>query len=135
MIAIPLALLAATAGAFMFFGLTGSQGAGTSANSTETTATANVAGGRLMLAVRPKQEREFEIISLFESDDGDTDATLLQPSVSMTMIGHDMGRAPVPMFRRSDGTWSGTGNFPMNGRWRFQIIFDGQIVEMDHTER
>lgn len=135
LIAIPLALIAATVGTFIFFGLTGSQEGKNSAISVETTASAKVAGVRLILAVRSKQEHEFAFTLQFENDDGTIDATHLQPSVSKTMIGHDMGRAPVPMLRRSDGTWSGSGNFPMSGRWRFQIIFDGQIIEMDHTVR
>lgn len=132
MIAIPLALVAATAGAFLFFGLTAIQEAGPSTNATETTATANVAGGRLVLAVHPKQEREFEIFSHVESGDGDTDATLIEPNISMTMIGHDMGRSLIPMYRQSDGTWRGEGSFSMQGQWRFRVIFDEETIEIDH---
>lgn len=59
----------------MFFGLTGSQEDGISSVTAETTATANHAGGRLVRAVRPKQERECTFTAQIVSEDGGTDAT------------------------------------------------------------
>ena len=135
MIAIPLVLLAATVGAFPIFGLSGGRDVATSTDSAETTVARNISDGRLLITVRPGQEGAFEIVSRLERDDGGNDATLIQPSVSMTMIGHDMGRTPIPMYRRSDGSWNGTGSFPMSGQWRFQVSFDGEIIELDHTAR
>lgn len=129
LLAIPLALVAATVAAFLVFGLSGEREPG----STGSARAVDVAGGRLLVAVEDGQAYAFEITVRFESDEGSNDATLIQPSVSMTMVGHDMGRTPVRMLRRSDGSWRGAGTFPMGGRWRFQIAFDGEIVRLDHT--
>lgn len=134
-IAIPFVLVAVTVGAFLIFGLSGNRNHLASSNAAQAFISRDVAGGRLMVAVEDGQARAFEITTRFESEDGSNDATLIQPNVSMTMVGHDMGRRSVPMFRRSDGTWKGTGSFPMSGRWRFQIVFDGEAVELDHTAR
>lgn len=135
MIAIPLVVVAATVGAFLNFGLSGNRDQMDSPSAAEITVSRDVGGGRLLVAVENGPARAFEITSRFESDDGSNDATLIQPSVSMAMIGHDMGRTSVPLLRRSDGTWTGTGSFPMSGRWRFQIVFDGEVVQLDHTAR
>ena len=134
-IAIPLVIVAAIVGAFLTFGLSANRDHRDSPTASQAFMSREVAGGRLTVAVEDGQARAFEIIARFESDDGSDDATLIQPGVSMTMVGHDMGRTPVPVFRRSDGTWKGTGSFPMSGRWRFQIVFDGEAVELDHTAR
>ncbi|WP_210880331.1 hypothetical protein [Roseovarius autotrophicus] len=134
-IAIPFIVVVATIGTFLIFGLSGNREQTESPSAAEITVARDIAGGRLMVAVEDGQARAFEITSRFESDDGRNDATFVQPTVSMTMIGHDMGRTPVQMFRQSDGTWRGTGTFPMGGRWRFQIIFDGDVVELEHAAR
>lgn len=133
LIAIPLFVIAGTVGAFLIFGLSGNRDGMSSRNATETTVVRDVAGERLILMLHDGQVGDFEITLRFESDDGSYHATLMRPSASMTMIGHNMGATLVPMFRRSDGTWSGTGSFPMRGRWRFQIVFDGEAVELEHT--
>ena len=135
LIAVPLVLVAGTVGAFMIFGLTANRDHIGSPNAAETFVAGDVAGGRLLVAVEDGQAYAFDITVWFESNDGSNDATLIPPSVSMTMVGHDMGRTPVQMFRRSDGTWRGTGSFPMGGRWPFQIALDGEIVQLDHTAR
>lgn len=134
-IAIPLVIVAAIIGAFLTFGLSANRDHRDSPTASQAFMSREVAGGRLTVAVEDGQARAFEIIAKFESDDGSDDATLIQPGVSMTMVGHDMGRTSVPMFRRSDGSWKGTGSFSMNGRWRFQIVFDGEAVELNHTAR
>lgn len=135
LIAIPLALVGATVGAFLVFGLTADRDHLDSSNAAQAFLLRDVAGGRLTVTVEDGQARAFEITARFESDEGRDDATLIQPGVSMTMVGHEMGRTPVRMFRRSDGTWRGTGSFPMGGRWRFQIVFDTETVQLDHTAR
>lgn len=134
-IAIPLVLVAAIVGAFLIFGLSANRDHRDSLTASQAFMSRDEAAGRLTVAVEDGLARAFEITVKFESDDGSDDATFIQPAVSMTMVGHDMGRTPVPVFRRSDGTWKGTGSFPMSGRWRFQIVFDGEVVEIDHTAR
>lgn len=135
LIAIPLLVVAATVGAFLIFGLSSNRDGVSPRIATETTVVRDVDGNRLILTLDDAQVGDFEITLMFESDDGSYHATLVQPSASMTMMGHNMGATLVPMFRRSDGTWSGTGSFPMRGRWRFQIVFDGEAVELEHTAR
>lgn len=135
LIVVPLLVVAATVGAFLIYGLSGNRDGMSPRNTTETTAVRDVAGKRLILTLDDGQVGDFEITLRFESDDGSYHATLMRPSASMTMIGHNMGATLVPMFRRSDGTWSGTGSFPMRGRWRFQIVFDGEAIELEYTAR
>jgi hypothetical protein len=134
-IAIPLVLLAGGVGSFIYFGLTGSQGAGTAADFAQTTTARDVEGGRFVVTVRPQRGLEYAISARFESDNLGSDAALVQPTASMTMIDHDMGRTPISMSRRPDGSWNGDGNFPMAGRWRFQISLNGEQLEVDLTAR
>ncbi len=88
-----------------------------------------------MIDIADAENSGFEIRAKFHSDDGSTDSTLIEPNVSMTMPGHNMGRSPVPMMRHADGTWKGRGRFSMGGQWRFRIVFDNETVHLDHIAR
>ncbi len=128
-----IALLLIAVGISIYLGFLNNQGSLGSNASAAMPAAFDLTGGRLVIDLTDADGSAFGITAKFESDDDSNDATLIQPNVSMTMIGHNMGRTLVPMLRRSDGTWTGSGSFPMSGRWRFQIVFDGEVVQLDHS--
>lgn len=135
MIAVPLTVVVAVVGALVFIVTPGEQDGAGATSSAGTTVAWDLDGGRFLFEVQDGPGRAFEVTSRFESDSGSDHATLIQPSVSMTMVGHQMGRTTIPLSRRSDGAWHGTGNFPMSGPWRFQVIFDGDVIKVEHTAR
>jgi len=103
LIAIPLLVVAATVGAFLIFGLSSNRDGVSPRIATETTVVRDVDGNRLILTLDDAQVGDFEITLMFESDDGSYHATLVQPSASMTMMGHNSGGhfgTHVPPIRR-----------------------------------
>jgi hypothetical protein len=131
--AISIALLVVAVGTSLLLGFANNRGVVASNASSETPAAFDLPGGRLVIDLANAQGSAFEITAKFESDDGSNDATLIEPNVSMTMVGHNMGRSLIPMYRQSDGAWRGTGNFSMRGQWRFRINFDDESFEIDHV--
>lgn len=133
--AIPILLLTLAVGAALYFGFRNNQPPASSNAATETPATFNLAGGKLVVDITEAENSGFEIRAKFNSDDGSIEATLIEPNVSMTMVGHSMGRTPVQMMRHADGTWKGRGRFSMGGQWRFRIVFDNETVHLDQIAR
>lgn len=133
--AIAMLLLALAVGAALYFGFRNNQPPASSNAATETPATFNLAGGKLVVDITEAENSGFEISAKFNSDDGSIEATLIEPNVSMTMPGHNMGRTPVAMMRHADGTWKGRGRFSMGGQWRFRIVFDNETVHLDQIAR
>ncbi|WP_071796148.1 hypothetical protein [Natronohydrobacter thiooxidans] len=133
--AIPMLLLALSVGAALYFGFLNNQAPASSNAGTETPATFHLAGGKLVIDITDAENSGFEISAKFNSVDGSIEATLIEPNVSMAMVGHSMGRTPVQMMRHADGTWKGRGRFSMGGQWRFRIVFDNETVHLDQIAR
>lgn len=131
--AVSIALLVVAVGTSLYLGFLNNQGNAGSNASIETPAAFDLSGGRLVIDLTGTEGSAFEITVKFESDDGSNDATFIAPNVSTTMIGHNMGRSLIPMYRRSDGTWRGVGSFSMEGEWRFRVNFDEETFEIDHV--
>lgn len=101
--AIPILLLTLAVGAALYLGFLNNQAPASSNAGTETPATFNLAGGKLVIDITDTENSDFEVRAKFNSDDGNIEATLIEPNVSMTMVGHNMGRTPVAMMRHADG--------------------------------
>lgn len=133
LIAVSLVLLLMAVGASLTFGYLNNRSVARSDSAAQTPASFDFPGGRLLVTVADREVGAFEIAARFESDDGSNDATLIEPNVSMTMPGHTMGRSLIRMYRRSDGTWRGSGTFSMRGQWRIRVNFDDETFEIDHV--
>lgn len=131
--AISIALLVVAVGTSLYLGFSNNRGLAASNGSIETPAAFHLPGGHLVIDLADAEGSALEITVKFESDDGSNDATLIAPNVSMTMVGHNMGRSLIPMYRQSSGSWRGTGNFSMRGQWRIRVNFDDETFEIDHV--
>lgn len=132
-IAVPLLVIGLPVGMFLFVGLSGDRSVTNRTNPDQLADDADSEAGRIQLEIEDEQAGRFTIIATIAGKVASDDETLIEPDVSKTMVGHNMGRMLIPMSRRSDGVWVGTGSFSMGGRWRFRIIFDGEMMEVDHT--
>jgi len=132
-IAIPLLVIGLPVGMFLFVGLSGDRSFTNRTNPGQLADDAGSEAGRIQLEIEDGQAGSFRITATIADKVTSDDETLIEPDVSKTMVGHNMGRTLIPMSRRADGAWTGTGRFSMGGRWRFRIIFDQEMKEADHT--
>lgn len=132
-IAIPLLVIGLPVGMFLFVGLSGDPIVTNRTNPGQSTDDAGSEAGRIRMEIEDGQAGNFRITATIAGKVTNDDETLIEPDVSKTMVGHNMGRTLIPMSRQADGAWTGTGRFSMGGLWRFRIIFDKEEIEVDHT--
>jgi hypothetical protein len=72
----------------------------------------------------------YELTLRFSEEDGGPASMPRNPTVRISMLGHDMGTTLLPVERVGLGSYRAVGSLSMQGRWRFRIESADHMAEI-----